>query len=165
MFTFHQIIGQCPNTSTVASCSLLQLGPSLWVSVSIFGIIALLWKEKGDTTHHFKNTLLHQHLWEITPSLNKQVKSLQLQFKSLCTMILTLKVRNILKTAPCRACSTLPNLYSLITIIVFPQTFPSVFIITDHSPTWQKKHPFIWVISYVSVLSTGGGSWTDIRQF
>lgn len=28
--------------------------------------------------------------------------------------------RNILKTAPCRACSTLPNLYSLTTVLLSP---------------------------------------------
>lgn len=33
--------------------------------------------------------------------------------KSVCTLILTHRIRRILETAPCRACSTLPNLYRL----------------------------------------------------
>lgn len=42
--------------------------------------------------------------------------------KSVCTLILTHRIRRILKTAPCRACSTLPNLYRLIRRVL---SFPS----------------------------------------
>lgn len=108
-------------------------------------------KKTTTINHHFKNTLLHQHLWEFAPSLIKQVKSLQLHFKSVCTMILTHRIRNILKTAPCRACSTLPNLYSLITVIVFPHKWLCLYhhwaftsIWTDS--VWQHKPSVISVI-------------------
>lgn len=145
---------------------------------------------KKNTTNNFKNTLLHQHLWEFVHSLIKQVKSLQLHLKSVCTMILTHKIRNILKTAPCRACSTSPNLYSLTTVKVFPQTAP---LYHDWDTT---NHPLIWVVSHLRVLSnvvitlwatfwhaepgSGNdtpqaqlthlntlqeGAWTDMRQF
>lgn len=42
--------------------------------------------------------------------------------KSVYTLILTHRIRRILKTAPCRACSTLPNLYRLIRRVL---SFPS----------------------------------------
>lgn len=84
-------------------------------------------------------------------------------------MILTHKIRNILKTAPCRACSTLPNLYSLITVTVFSQ-MACVCLITELSRPLKMtmfdrtNHLFISVIG-CCVLSSNRGSWTEIRLF
>lgn len=78
-------------------------------------------------------------------SLIKHVQSLKLQSLLLLifTMILTHKIRNIFKTAPCRACSTLPNLYSLIIIIVSPQTACLSHLWT-FTPTWTDGLLAAW---------------------
>lgn len=75
----------------------LQLLPQLSVSNKlnelIFANYHLFKRTKETSTHPFENTLFPQHLWEVTPSLIKQVKSLQLPFESVCTTILTHKIR------------------------------------------------------------------------
>lgn len=66
-------------------------------------------------------------------------------------MILTHKIINILKTAPCRACSTSPNLYSLTTVIVLPQWL--VFIMTELPRLYSTDSVWQTIRSHESLVA------------